>query len=158
MAMCHSVTRRKATSCVFPDRCVVCGREHPGNAVRVSSKATGWYTIVFWMAGSKFTVDVPACQVCGRAFLRQRRLRMVATWAATLVGVLLALRVLRHYEGSGKSWLAMGLALLAISPWFLWQMFSAPAFDLTVGDKKVDYEFRDQVYASEFAELNGEAQ
>ena len=48
----------------------------------------------------------------------------------------------------------MGIALLAIGPWILWEVFAAPAFDLSVGEKKIDYEFRDEACAREFAALN----
>jgi len=66
----------------------------------------------------------------------------------------LALHVLRNYQGPAKAWLAMGIALLAIGPWILWEVFAAPAFDLSVGERTIDYEFRDTAYAHDFAALN----
>ncbi|MBL8794316.1 MAG: hypothetical protein JNM56_10460 [Planctomycetia bacterium] len=43
---------------------------------------------------------------------------------------------------------------MAVSPWFLWQLFFPPPLDLTVYTDTVDYEFKDEEYAAEFAALN----
>jgi hypothetical protein len=39
-------------------------------------------------------------------------------------------------------------------PWFAWELVFPPPFDLTVYSDTIDYEFRDQDYAEEFADLN----
>lgn len=154
MGMSHDVTRPKTQACVFPERCVACGREKPGHALRVGLGSIGWYTLVFWVSGKSFEVEVPACPSCARTMRRQRLLRRALTWGFAIAGVAIAVHVLRSDGGRAKTWLAMGVALAAMAPLALWETFSAPAFDLFVGDKNVDYQFLDEALAQEFDALN----
>lgn len=60
-----------------------------------------------------------------------------------------------------EGWLMMGTALVCLLPWYLWEIFFPPPFDMTAYADSVDYEFRDAEYAEEFALLNkaaGEAE
>ena len=52
----------------------------------------------------------------------------------------------------------MGIALLCLSPYFLYQTFVPHPFGVTAYSASVDYEFRDKETAFEFALLNRDAQ
>jgi len=140
---------------VFPDRCVACGVAAPGDTIRLGTNVIGWWTLAFWLPGRRFTVQVPACPPCANRMRRQRRLRLVVGGAAGLAGVAVAVSLLQWYRGPLKRWLALGIALACMLPYFLWEVFSPKPVDLTAFSETVDYEFRDAGYAEEFAALNG---
>ena len=52
----------------------------------------------------------------------------------------------------------MGLILVCLAPYILWEMFFPPAIDITAYSESIDYEFRDPDYAFDFAELNDDAE
>jgi hypothetical protein len=154
MAWSIDVKLPKTRQPEFPDRCVACGQKEPGNTIRVCTNAIGWWTIALWAFGPRFCVDVPACDGCRHKMLRQRWTRRIITWGSAFVGVAVAMAVLQRHNGPLKRWLALGIALACMSPWFLWEMIFPPPIDLTAYKKNVDYEFRDAAYAQEFASLN----
>jgi hypothetical protein len=155
MALSTDVTLPRSQLPVFPDNCVSCGLPAPGGHIRLTTHSIGWWTWVFWLHGSRFAVNVPACEPCRRAMIRQRWAREVTCWLFVLVGVLVAVYVLGSLRGPLKRWLALGIALLCMAPWFAWELFFPRPIDLTAHAKTVDYEFRDEAYAEAFAELNG---
>tara|TARA_R110002073_G_scaffold36582_10_gene106513 strand:- start:4467 stop:4736 length:270 start_codon:yes stop_codon:yes gene_type:complete len=57
-----------------------------------------------------------------------------------------------------RKWVAMGLILVCLAPYFFWETFYPPAIDITAYTDSVDYEFRDADFAYEFASLNGDAE
>src|SRR5271166_1793577 len=81
MGLSVDVRLPKSQAPRFPDKCVVCGQENPDASVKVSTRAIGWWTWVFWTHGSKFTVAVPACSGCGTRLRRQRLFRWLTTCA-----------------------------------------------------------------------------
>ena len=52
----------------------------------------------------------------------------------------------------------MGLSLVCLAPYILWEIFFPPAIDITAYSESIDYEFRDSDYAFDFAELNDDAE
>ena len=48
----------------------------------------------------------------------------------------------------------MGLGLVCLAPYLLFRVFFPHSFDVTAYSASVDYEFRDEELASEFAMLN----
>ena len=139
---------------VFPDRCVACGVPDPGCFIRVGTNAIGWWTLVFWTHGPRFSVEVPACEPCRRQMIRQRWVRLFVCGIFVVVGVGAAVYVLGSLRGPIKRWLGLGIALLCMVPWFAWELIFPRPIDLTAYSDTVDYEFRDADYAQEFAELN----
>jgi hypothetical protein len=71
-----------------------------------------------------------------------------------VAGLLVARELLGSYEGPLRKWIAVGIALLCMTPLLLWQLFFPPPLDLTATSSTVEYEFRDRDYAAEFARLN----
>jgi hypothetical protein len=154
MPLSSDVKLAKTQQPVFPDRCIACGQEQPGNTIRVCTNAVGWWTIALWTFGPRFCVDVPACGGCRHKMVQQRWTRRIITWGLAFIGAAVAMSVLQWYQGPLKRWLTVGIAFVSISPWFLWQAIFPPPIDLTAYTETVVYEFRNAVYAEEFASLN----
>jgi hypothetical protein len=73
----------------------------------------------------------------------------------TAAGLGVAVAVLGSLHGLARRWLAIGIAIVVMAPWFVWQAVFPPPIELTAYSETVDYEFRDRAYAEEFAALNG---
>jgi hypothetical protein len=155
MGMSIDVRLKKSVTPKFPDRCVVCGQPGPDASVTVSTHAIGWWTWLLWIHGTRFSINFLACTHCAGSLRRQLWLRWLVTFALIVAAVLLLFPLLSEFRGAARRWLAMGGVIVALSPWFLWQVFFPPPVDLTAYTDEVDYEFRDQDYAEEFAALNG---
>ncbi len=140
---------------IFPDRCIACGVDHPDGIYRAGTNAIGWWTLVFWSFGPRFSVNVPACRPCRGRMRRQRWVRLAAGAVFTLIGVGVGSYLLRWYRGPLKKWLILPIALVGLLPFFLWETFFPRPIDLTAYSTTVDYEFADADYAREFAALNG---
>jgi hypothetical protein len=154
MALSTDVTLPRTHTPVFPDRCVACGMPCPEGFVRVATHSIGWWTIVFWTHGARFSVEVPACEPCRRQMIRQRWIRSAADVAFAAVGVGIAIYVLGSLRNPLRRWLGLGIALLCMLPWIVWEFVFPRPIDLTSYAHTVAYEFRDEDYAQEFAELN----
>jgi hypothetical protein len=157
MHLSTDVNLPKTLRPTFPDRCVACGLPCPDSTIPVGTHAIGWWTIALWVHGARFSVDVPACEACRRQMVRQRWLRLFVCGVFVVVGLGVALYVLGSFRGPLHRWLAMGIALLCLLPWIAWEIVSPPPIDLTAYSDTVDYEFRDEDYAQEFAMLNQQA-
>jgi hypothetical protein len=157
MALSTDVNLPKSHRPVFPARCVVCGQEQPGNTVRVSTHTLGWWSLALWVHGPRFFVDAPACEWCRRGLRRQLWVRWIISLGFALFGVAVAMWILRSPRGPLRRWLAVGIALACMSPWFLWEILFPPPLDITAYSDTVDYEFRDAQYAADFTELNKDA-
>ena len=155
MGMSTDVTLPRSQIARFPDRCVRCIAADPGHSLEFAERSIGWWTLVFWMKGSRVRVEVPCCAPCRVRLKRQRRLRQVAAWLRVILAVFVAFQLIGFGDGPLRKWLVMGVALLLLTPLFLWEVFRPPPFDLTPYSKRVEYEFKDLAYAMEFAELNG---
>jgi hypothetical protein len=128
----------------------------PGQFIRVGTNAIGWWTILLWTHGARFSVDVPACEPCRRRMVRQRWIRRFVCGIFVVFGVVVAAYCLGSLRGPIKRWLALGIALLCMVPWFAWELFFPRPIDLTAYADTVDYGFRDEAYSQEFALLNEE--
>ncbi len=86
--------------------------------------------------------------------ISQRWIRLAVSAIFLIVGLSVAFVVLQWYKGPLRGWLALGIALLCMVPFFLWETIFPPPIDLTAYSETVDYEFLDESYAREFAALN----
>lgn len=57
-----------------------------------------------------------------------------------------------------RKWIIMGVILLCCAPYFFWEVCFPPTIDVTAYKDNVDYEFADEDYAYDFAELNDDAE
>jgi hypothetical protein len=97
---------------------------------------------------------VPACEACRQQSIRQRWLRRIVCSILLVAGLSLAIYLLGTPRGLLKRWLAMGVVLTCLVPYFAWELLSPRPIDLTAYSDHVDYEFRDEEYANEFLALN----
>jgi hypothetical protein len=115
--------------------------------------------LLFWHFSGRFRVDAPICGVCKPAFIRARRFRSLVAWLCIAVAVVLMFWLLgaylRGYPRPLRKWIMLLAAIVVLAPFFVWELRNPPVFDLTAWPKSVDYEFRDPLYAAEFAHING---
>src|SRR5687768_18528339 len=130
MPLSTDVNLPRNTEPKWPDRCVCCGQPGPGGSVRVWAASIGWSTFVLWHFGALYSVRAPACPSCGRRLRTMRIAKFMLTWVLAFAGVTVAMWVLGSYQGPMRKWLAMLIALACLSPFFLWEAFFPPAFDI----------------------------
>ncbi len=143
----------------FPDRCVVCGRAHPMSHVRLITGTLGWWTWLFWWWGTPFVAKAPACRDCAWKLHGRRFVSLLVTSVIAVVVLwLIWPQVKDSIPRSIHKWAKMGLALMCLSPQFLFEVLFAKPFDLTAYADSVDYEFTLKDYAVVFATLNLDAE
>lgn len=152
-----NLSRDKAP--VFPNRCVVCLQDEPDAKVSLSDrsgKLMSFFSPLLYFFGKKSTVDVPCCSTCRGAFRLQRWGRKAVMWVMLIAAGGVAWQFRDSVEGRGLRKLALvGIAIVALAPFIVWEVFRPPYFDITANSKDVDYEFQSEAYAHEFATLNG---
>lgn len=158
MAMSTDVNLPKTHKARFPNRCVACLAEEPDARLRFLTGSIGWWSWLLAWFGRPFTVHVPACKSCRLTM----RLQRYASFAITIALLFLAWEFVvpelsEDYTRSTRRWLMLGVGLLALTPQILYEVFFPRPFDLTAYSKSVDYEFKDEAYAHEFATLNEDA-
>jgi hypothetical protein len=139
----------------FPDRCVSCGLHSPGESIRIATRAVGRRSWALWSQGRSNSINVPTCRDCGR------RIRLRRSGAALAVAglVLLVFMVLEPVIASLShtafhGWILAFSLIACLSPWLLTEIFYPQPISLTTYAESVVYEFRDGVYARDFAVLN----
>ncbi len=133
---------------VFPDACLGCAVDRPGE-----------HTRFFHFNGTSFfAVRIPVCQRC------RRRVRTWLLWdnLRTLLigGLSLSIGIfvlLPRLPGWATGLIVLGLCCFGFAAVFLWNRLYPPAFNLDAGSHMVDYEFRDDDLGRRFATLNGGA-
>src|SRR5262245_2829794 len=111
-----TVNLPKSHAAVFPARCIRCGATEPASTWQVGTRAIGWWTILFQSSGPRYSVDVPACQTCGRQLRRRVLARLFLEWVLIFVGVGLAMWALGWQPAGWRKWAVLGLGLLAVLP------------------------------------------
>lgn len=148
------VTLPRGEKARFPDRCVVCRRPSPGHTTRLLTSTIGWGWGMFRRLGGFFAVRVPACRPCGWRLQAGRVMGLLLTIVlAGLVVVVLGPHLAELDRGMRRVVLLIAFCV-ALSPLLVWELVSPPPFTLTAWRDKIDYEFRDDAAAYEFAELN----
>jgi hypothetical protein len=159
MPLSTDVNLPRSHKAKFPDKCVVCGRPSPESTVRLMTGALGWWTWLLWHFGSSFSVRAPACASCGRRLHVHRFAGLLITIGLAMAAVWFVWPLLSdQIPRPVRKWIVMGLAVICMSPQILWRVWSPDPFDITCYSESVDYEFRDEDMAHEFAELNQDAE
>src|SRR5262245_30355543 len=153
MGLSHDVKMPRDVPARFPDRCVVCRDARPGHSMSVSSGVLGWRLLLFHFYG-RFHVEVPVCRTCERAYRRAKLIRFAVMLPIVVAGVALAVWLFGAYRGPFRKWLLALIALVVMLPYCIWEVLNPLPFDITAYGQSVDYEFRDPLYAAEFAEEN----
>ncbi len=103
----------------------------------------------------KVHVSAPACPGCAVRLERRHRLEKVGMVSTVLGGTWLGLAfVAPLFPAWGKVWVAGACGLAAYVPLVGLQVFWAPPFSITAWGREIAYEFTNEGYAREFAELN----
>jgi hypothetical protein len=159
MPLSTDVNLPKSHKARFPNKCVVCGRPSPESTVRLITGTIGWWTWLLWHFGESFTVRAPACASCGWRLHLQRLAGLLVTIGLVVVALWLVWPLVsEQVPRAARKWIALGLALICISPQIIWRTLFPYPFDITCFADSVDYEFRDEDIAQEFAELNQDAE
>jgi hypothetical protein len=142
---------------IFPDRCIRCGAAGPERRIRIWTSTVSVWSILSLLFSRPFSVRVPLCRACAPRMRMARFARLILTLGLAAAGVAVAVWVLGSYEGPGRRYMAIGIAIVCMLPFFAWETVFPPPIDLTAYSATVDYEFADPAYAREFAQLNGAA-
>jgi len=156
MALATCITLPADAKPDFPHRCIVCTRE-PDSTVRITHGTVNplvSFFVPFLMILGRSTVAVPICRGCKSRFRLQRWGRYFIGAAISLAAVWLIYPHFKGWSRTLRNLAAGGLALLAASPFFVFQVIWPPYIDTTADRKSIDYEFADLQYAAEFLELN----
>ncbi len=155
MPLSHDVKIEHKRPIRFPDLCVVCGSEHPGDLLAFSRRRFALWQISIWfIPGRKVSVEIPACQDCRIKAVRMGRNRMLLTIAALCIVAGLMFFFFGNIRRRFGRLATMALLFAGISPLFLWEVLHPLPFDMTVFRDSTTYEFRNLHYAELFAELN----
>ncbi len=159
MALSTDVNLPRKHAARYPARCVRCGGENDGRTIRLWTHTIGWWTAIFWIFGWRFTTLAPACAKCSWRIRAQRIGGLLVTLAVAALFMTFIWPYLDDFvTPSLRKWVAMGLIIICLAPYFLWEIIYPPAIDITAFKDSVDYEFKDSAFAYEFAELNRDAE
>jgi hypothetical protein len=148
----------KAQVPLFPPLCVGCRFENPPAVVTLWSVASTWWAFfvpllaLFWSQVAK--VRAPFCRSCAWR-LRLRRLASAAIFIAVIAIAIYFTKGLFPKAHRLIQKVVSGAAcLVGLLPFLIWHIVRPPAITVDPQGDDVVYEFRDWVYAHEFAELN----
>ncbi|TNE50271.1 MAG: hypothetical protein EP343_08940 [Deltaproteobacteria bacterium] len=153
--MPYDVLIPKEQQPIFPEQCIECGQDNPGDTVRFRSSMPTRKPLKEAVFKS-WTFDVPCCPGCKRKFHRGRRLGKVLFGVGVLVSVLLLLGVIQFWPGLLKSnWLGLLVVFGAIVlPVAAVNALVSAAVEVHPRGDSLYCSFRDSSYAEAFAELN----
>jgi hypothetical protein len=141
----------------FPNRCVVCLRKNNVGMIEVKGEAVGFSGYFKWILGSSGRRKVPAHVGCARKLRRRNFWRNVGVLVlfTVLPIVWFALRIneVQMPFEFNKTSLCVAATILFL-PIFIAEELRPSPFEFRESETFVTFEFKDQTYAKEFAELN----
>ncbi len=156
MGMSTNVRLPKDVKPIFPLRCVYSDAMHPDSEAGIvahSQNSLLHFLSPFLILFGWRKVRAPIFSRNHAKFYLQAYGRNLITLAVVIVALVY---IIPMFE-PGSPWRKLkilGLCLVALLPWILFQVLYPPRFDVTVYDDVVDYEFASAIYAAEFAEIN----
>ncbi len=141
----------------FPERCVVCLESNPNATRRLIYRNHGKARRLW---AGWFQVTVPCCPACGLRLFGQKLVHVLSLYVVVIVSMGGTAYVLWRWLGLQDLLLGLcsfGVMAVSVLALQIWQLNHPPSFDVTVGDRTVEYEFRDAGYAAEFAALNSDS-
>lgn len=148
------VSLQKSSEPIFPDFCVSCFQAKPGQRTRIKTHRIGWWTALLHF-GDKVEIDFPICLPCRNVFERLLWTRRFISAAVILVASYLGLQFVGDFGGPIRKWVIAAAALAIAIPWFVFELLSPLAVEVTATARVTDFKFKNQQYAALFAELNG---
>lgn len=145
---------------MFPPLCVRCLSDRPGLMPFAGSRFS-WGQVFFfwlWLLRKRVRCEVPVCDRCRPAVRRRKALELLLLVGVT-AGVVVAIYPWLKDLDLGRQWsklIVLAAVLVGMLPYILWSVLCPPAFDLTVKEDVVDYEFASEDYARRFVEANAD--
>ena len=145
---------------VFPPFCARCLSDRPGLMTFYGSRFS-WGQLFFfwlWLLRKRVRCEVPICDRCRPAVRWRKRLELLLMVGLTSAVVVSIYPWLRQLD-LGRQWnklIVLVAVVVGLLPYILWSIFRPPAFDLTVKDDVVDYEFGNEGYADRFVAANAD--
>lgn len=150
--MPHTVELSAEVAPRFPDRCVVCGRDAPGDATEVSAMFNGQKPLTE-AVGKLHRAAIPSCTACKAKLIRSRWLSKAIMGAAVLVAAALMYGLTQLAWLSG--WRAyVAILVVALGPLLVATWIYTPYFDFRPWDRRLVFEFRSREYAEAFVAHN----
>ena len=143
----------------FPACCCRCLAPDADHTARFSAMRFSWWQVVFvwcWWSRKRIRHEVPCCGAC-RAAIRRRKWLEVIVFTSLVAASLVIMMPWLKSIGANRQWQKLGVfggALVCWIPFLAWCVLRPPAFDMTVGDDHVTYEFANADYARMFAARN----
>jgi len=161
MVMSFDVKLPRDVQPVFPQHCCRCMAPSPDARMRFSASRFSWWQVLFvwlWWLRKPVRHEVPVCSDCRPRMRRRKVLEVLAIIAIAVVAILLVMPRMKD-AGVGRQWQKLGAiaAFFVIGlPFFVMQAVWPPAFDMTVGEDEVEYEFGNHDFAAAFLVENAE--
>jgi hypothetical protein len=158
VALSIDVNLPRSHAARFPNRCVVCAESAPDSHVRVITGSIGWWTWLLWWWGTPVSIKAPACKRCAWKLQGLRVLSWLVSIALCFIAWKWVWPSFKLWVPAGvQRWGMMGLGLTCLLPQILYEILYPRPFDVTAWAESVDYEFKSQEYAVDFALLNVDA-
>lgn len=159
MPMSTDVSLPRGSEPIFPSCCCRCLAPDAEQTVRFSASRFSWWQVFFvwiWWFRKAVRHEVPCCAECCPSIRRRKWLELIV-YASLLVVSLAVVMPWLKSMGASRQWQKIGVfggAMVFGVPFFVWTVVRPPAFDMTVGDEHVEYEFANADYARMFADGN----
>jgi hypothetical protein len=144
---------------VFPEHCCRCFADEPEHTLRFSASRFSWSQLFFfwvWLFRKSVKHDVPVCDGCRGKVRRRKWLEWLLYIVVVGAAVVLMQPWLKSMELS-RQWQKIALiggVFVCALPVILWSVLRPPAFDMTVGEDHIEYEFANLRYAMLFVLFN----
>ena len=157
MGRLHTVEVSRALPAKFPDRCVICGVQHPGHQARFfAGSQYGALFFAAWLETGTNFVLAPACPSC----LLSVRIRNLLRFGVSAACIALATWLLFWVAGgAGRDIVklkVLGVVVAGYFPVLAWDWLFPASFSLSTDDPnhQFKFHFQDAAYAAEFHALN----
>ena len=99
-------------------------------------------------------VEFPLCRECKPRFYMQRWGRTVVCWSIIIVAIFAFMPYFETSSRLARRLAVGGIAMLALAPYILFELFVPRSFEVTSSGATRTYEFASQEYAIHFYALN----
>jgi len=148
MGLSTDVTVSGNRSVVFPDECVLCGRDACGETTPLRGNPVGVNGVFSWILRRTKLLHVPAHPRCGRMLRLAVLWRNVSLLALATIGLVIALYL--NWTKSQMVYLVIGMIALPV----IWQTVRPVAFEFTHTENHYKLMFRSRKYARIVRALN----